>query len=91
MVWCRKEELYNTTLQIKNNSKLWFDVEKKNYTTRRAHNCNNARLWFDVEKKNYTTAANCFMVSIWLWFDVEKKNYTTNKELAKVSSSCGLM
>ena len=34
---------------------LWFDVEKKNYTTTDYYECHGNRLWFDVEKKNYTT------------------------------------
>ena len=38
-----------------NAEKLWFDVEKKNYTTYNLQNWNIAQLWFDVEKKNYTT------------------------------------
>ena len=36
---------------------LWFDVEKKNYTTIRQQFSRQIRLWFDVEKKNYTTSA----------------------------------
>ena len=36
-------------------AKLWFDVEKKNYTTKQALLPDEAWLWFDVEKKNYTT------------------------------------
>ena len=35
--------------------RLWFDVEKKNYTTERRRRLGCGRLWFDVEKKNYTT------------------------------------
>ena len=38
--------------------KLWFDVEKKNYTTIQRRNIDTRRLWFDVEKKNYTTKNN---------------------------------
>ena len=34
---------------------LWFDVEKKNYTTFMSGLSPNMKLWFDVEKKNYTT------------------------------------
>ena len=34
---------------------LWFDVEKKNYTTGKGIKEPIQRLWFDVEKKNYTT------------------------------------
>ena len=34
---------------------LWFDVEKKNYTTEHFEHRRRIRLWFDVEKKNYTT------------------------------------
>ena len=34
---------------------LWFDVEKKNYTTHGRGNVLARLLWFDVEKKNYTT------------------------------------
>ena len=34
---------------------LWFDVEKKNYTTTEEYSFYPGRLWFDVEKKNYTT------------------------------------
>ena len=36
-------------------AKLWFDVEKKNYTTIQQQLFNSHKLWFDVEKKNYTT------------------------------------
>ena len=35
--------------------KLWFDVEKKNYTTASEMADVTYELWFDVEKKNYTT------------------------------------
>ena len=35
---------------------LWFDVEKKNYTTTARFITNVLQLWFDVEKKNYTTS-----------------------------------
>ena len=35
---------------------LWFDVEKKNYTTAEMSGVKWTKLWFDVEKKNYTTA-----------------------------------
>ena len=35
---------------------LWFDVEKKNYTTPFKAEKLSRRLWFDVEKKNYTTS-----------------------------------
>ena len=35
--------------------KLWFDVEKKNYTTDSLEDAVLDELWFDVEKKNYTT------------------------------------
>ena len=35
--------------------RLWFDVEKKNYTTIRNQKHRTSGLWFDVEKKNYTT------------------------------------
>ena len=35
--------------------RLWFDVEKKNYTTQRFDKFRKSMLWFDVEKKNYTT------------------------------------
>ena len=34
---------------------LWFDVEKKNYTTVVEIKATPEQLWFDVEKKNYTT------------------------------------
>ena len=34
---------------------LWFDVEKKNYTTISEDYDSSRLLWFDVEKKNYTT------------------------------------
>ena len=37
---------------------LWFDVEKKNYTTYPTSSSNGTELWFDVEKKNYTTLGN---------------------------------
>ena len=35
---------------------LWFDVEKKNYTTTFDDIKEMQMLWFDVEKKNYTTS-----------------------------------
>ena len=35
---------------------LWFDVEKKNYTTYKQEKRKSLKLWFDVEKKNYTTS-----------------------------------
>ena len=35
--------------------RLWFDVEKKNYTTNAVPLLAYLELWFDVEKKNYTT------------------------------------
>ena len=56
---------------------LWFDVEKKNYTTASSRKADASRLWFDVEKKNYTTMDLLNMCTGELWFDVEKKNYTT--------------
>ena len=37
---------------------LWFDVEKKNYTTKFFSFDSSGKLWFDVEKKNYTTATS---------------------------------
>ena len=77
MVWCRKEELYNTFYFIRIVFKLWFDVEKKNYTTEIPIAYNGRKLWFDVEKKNYTTGIREFHGGNRLWFDVEKKNYTT--------------
>ena len=56
---------------------LWFDVEKKNYTTMGEPDGILPELWFDVEKKNYTTFAEKGANIEELWFDVEKKNYTT--------------
>ena len=35
--------------------KLWFDVEKKRYTTSGTMYEKQYKLWFDVEKKRYTT------------------------------------
>ena len=58
MVWCRKEELYNTDFVNEIVEGLWFDVEKKNYTTVQLIDELGGRLWFDVEKKNYTTKLN---------------------------------
>ena len=40
---------------------LWFDVEKKNYTTRDWIETVYTKLWFDVEKKNYTTNSELFL------------------------------
>ena len=34
---------------------LWFDVEKKRYTTPLSFRFSLFQLWFDVEKKRYTT------------------------------------
>ena len=36
VVWCRKEELYNLITKYIDTKELWFDVEKKNYTTHNA-------------------------------------------------------
>ena len=58
---------------------LWFDVEKKNYTTGFIPFVRELKLWFDVEKKNYTTILCLSVILIRLWFDVEKKNYTTKQ------------
>ena len=58
---------------------LWFDVEKKNYTTLFDLGRMFKRLWFDVEKKNYTTSYEFILLGFELWFDVEKKNYTTKQ------------
>ena len=70
---------------------MWFDVEKKNYTTNAISYRRTAELWFDVEKKNYTTMLNRIAVSGGLWFDVEKKNYTTANDIDKIYQGCGLM
>ena len=70
---------------------LWFDVEKKNYTTKGKRWRKQRKLWFDVEKKNYTTKKNGFQGFIELWFDVEKKNYTTTIERNGIIIRCGLM
>ena len=43
---------------------LWFDVEKKRYTTRDLLNLETGELWFDVEKKRYTTYSYAFLVTI---------------------------
>ena len=55
VVWCRKEELYNYWDDDSDYLLLWFDVEKKNYTTVTNNDSVKEQLWFDVEKKNYTT------------------------------------
>ena len=55
VVWCRKEELYNIKAVYIIRIRLWFDVEKKNYTTLLGVMFELLELWFDVEKKNYTT------------------------------------
>ena len=39
---------------------LWFDVEKKNYTTMFLMIIISNLLWFDVEKKNYTTTSKTY-------------------------------
>ena len=70
---------------------MWFDVEKKNYTTTNCTATMSIRLWFDVEKKNYTTNAVPLLAYLELWFDVEKKNYTTGFPLSVTEISCGLM
>ena len=77
VVWCRKEELYNLKPFDIQKARLWFDVEKKNYTTEAKERLRVIRLWFDVEKKNYTTITGIAEFHAVLWFDVEKKNYTT--------------
>ena len=41
---------------------LWFDVEKKNYTTKRRGEHVHSWLWFDVEKKNYTTTKTITLI-----------------------------
>ena len=56
---------------------LWFDVEKRRYTTRAAAACARRELWFDVEKRRYTTNQAILRVITALWFDVEKRRYTT--------------
>ena len=71
--------------------RLWFDVEKKNYTTKPYETEHPNQLWFDVEKKNYTTFAIEDNEAFMLWFDVEKKNYTTSKDSKGNWKCCGLM
>ena len=41
---------------------LWFDVEKRRYTTVPIKALPFAMLWFDVEKRRYTTA--CIIVVV---------------------------
>ena len=43
---------------------LWFDVEKKNYTTAIIESILSLMLWFDVEKKNYTTKQTTTVIAI---------------------------
>ena len=70
---------------------MWFDVEKKNYTTYNPFAFEASELWFDVEKKNYTTDSRTPAIPDWLWFDVEKKNYTTKRIRITNCTGCGLM
>ena len=70
---------------------MWFDVEKKNYTTLAVDGVSAPELWFDVEKKNYTTTEDFKKLELGLWFDVEKKNYTTDNRKGGRRWSCGLM
>ena len=72
-------------------TQLWFDVEKKNYTTNPPKGGYSPPLWFDVEKKNYTTIEDALKEAQELWFDVEKKNYTTIHGRQQYRIGCGLM
>ena len=77
VVWCRKEKIYNLQIYCIPWIQLWFDVEKRRYTTFHLKLLTLWLLWFDVEKRRYTTSVFKRWAYIELWFDVEKRRYTT--------------
>ena len=70
---------------------LWFDVEKKNYTTwsyasRRAN-----QLWFDVEKKNYTTVTKAVTFILSCGLMQKRRIIQQTSILGECIIGCGLM